>query len=308
MPATFIIRLASRKSPLALIQSEMVKAHINAVFPEVTVKIIPIQTSGDKNTHRSLADIGGKGLFTKELEEGLLAGTFDIAVHSLKDMETHLTHGLIIGAVLEREDARDAIIIHSKEQNLLKLKQNAVIGTSSARRTAQLKIMRPDFAIIPFRGNVATRLNKLSEGHADATMLAYAGLKRLGMAERATTVLDEKEFIPAVGQGIIAIECLEQNTKIREMLHTINHEPSFIAAVCERAMLARLDGSCRTPIAGHAVVQRGYVQLEGLVASMDGTFHVKTLRAGSQADAQAIGYEVGDALLKNGGAECLATH
>ncbi|MEI7669767.1 MAG: hydroxymethylbilane synthase, partial [Pseudomonadota bacterium] len=251
-----IINLATRKSPLALVQAELVRQKLLATFPEITINIVAMNTSGDANVNVSLAEIGGKGLFTKELEAGLLERSIDIAVHSLKDMETSLPSGLIIAAVLEREDERDAIIA-PEAKTIMNLKKNANIGTSSVRRVAQLKIMRPDLNITPLRGNINTRIAKLGNG-LDGIMLAFAGLKRLGIEGNATEILDKREFIPAVGQGIIAIECKEDNEIIRNILAVINHEPSFIAAKAERAMLARLDGSCRTPIAGNAICERGF--------------------------------------------------
>lgn len=298
------ITLATRKSPLALAQSKLVKAKLATAFPEIQIDIVTMNTSGDTNTTMPLADIGGKGLFSKELEESLLLRKVDIAVHSMKDMETHLRPGLVIAAVLEREDPRD-VFLARQEVTIMSLPRDAAFGTSSVRRTAQLKAMRPDINIIPFRGNVATRLEKLESGMADATMLAFAALKRLEITEKATQILDTRDFIPAAGQGIIAIECLERNEKIRAMLQVINHEPTWIASHAERAMLGKLDGSCRTPIAGYAVCKRGFVQLEGLVASRDGSFCVKTLQAGSASDAEKIGTEVADYLLAHGGRECL---
>jgi len=298
------IRLATRRSPLALIQAEAVKQKLLLAFPTLHVEIIAMNTSGDANVNRSLADIGGKGLFTKELEIGLQEGRLDIAVHSLKDMETFLPRNLCIAAVLEREDERDALIA-PVEKTIMGLKRYAKVGTSSVRRAAQLKMMRPDITIIPLRGNVNTRLKKLENEDLDAIMLAYAGLKRLGLTSKATEILDKRDFIPSVGQGIIAVECLETNDTMRQMLAQINHEPTFMAALTERSMLATLDGSCRTPIAGNAVYDRGFIQLEGLIAKTDGSFYTKTLRAGQASEAEAIGREVGEYLLATGGDSCL---
>ncbi len=299
-----IIKIATRKSKLALVQAELVKNRLMAVFPAIAVEIIPMSTTGDENTDRSLSEIGGKGLFTKELEEELLSGTFDIAVHSLKDMETKLPQGLVISSVLEREDPRDALIA-SEGKTIATLEKGARVGTSSMRRSAQLKIIRPDLEIMPFRGNVTTRIEKLKKGEVVATLLAVAGLKRLGMENEATEILDTENFIPAVGQGIIAIECREDNYDLRAMLAGINHAPTLYASIAERSMLARLDGSCRTPIAGYARFEDGKLRLDAMVANLDGTRHVKATKTGDAEKAQAMGEELAEELLANGGRECL---
>lgn len=299
------IRIATRTSPLAMAQAEIVRQKLLAAFTGITVELIPMNTTGDENLNLSLSEIGGKGLFTKELEEGLLSGRIDIAVHSLKDMETKLPNGLIIGAMLEREDPRD-VFMSLNANSLADLKAGACVGTSSLRRTAQLKIFRPDLQIIPFRGNVATRLAKLESGKADATLLAMAGLKRLGLENRATEILNTDDFIPAVGQGIIAIECREANITMREMLNVINHKPTHVAATCERSLLAALDGSCRTPIAGYARLEKNILRLDALVASKNGVKYVKTTRTSPPQDAHMLGEETAAELLVNGGRECLS--
>jgi hydroxymethylbilane synthase len=289
------IKIATRKSPLAVKQAEIVQAELLKIYPDLTIELIAINTSGDANQNISLADIGGKGLFSKELEEALLTGAVDIAVHSLKDMETNLRPKMTLAAVLQREDPRDVFISH-KASSIMKLPKNAVMATSSVRREAQIKLMRPDIKFVSMRGNIATRLQKLDNENIDATMLAFAGLKRLGLEAKATDILDVKDFIPAVGQGVIAIECLENNYKMLEILAPINHQETYICALTERAMLKKLDGSCKTPIAGYATSGRGFVQLEGFIANGDGTYR-KTMRAGAVKDAENIGLEVAEYLL-----------
>lgn len=299
------VRIATRKSPLAIIQAELVKGKLLATFPGLSVEIVPMQTTGDQNPGISLADIGGKGLFTKELEEGLLSGKIDIAVHSLKDMETVLPKNLIVGAVLEREDPRD-VLVAPKAKTLQKLPKGASLGTSSVRRAALVKILRPDLVIKPLRGNIATRLAKVTSGELDAAILAMAGLKRLGMETLATEIFDADSFIPAVGQGIIAVECKEDNSVMRDMLQKINHAPTYIAATAERSMLAALDGSCRTPIGGFAKIDGDKLHIDAIVASNDGTKHVKATKTGALKNAVTIGKEIAMELLANGGKECLA--
>ncbi len=298
------IRVATRKSPLALAQAEIVRHKLLTIFEGIIVDIIPMSTTGDENMNLSLAEIGGKGLFTKELEEGLLSGRIDVAVHSLKDVETRLPQGLLIAAMLEREDPRDVLITRNAE-SLSTLAKGACVGTSSLRRAAQLKIKRPDLRIVPFRGNIATRLAKLESGVVDATMLALAGLKRLHMEHKATEILSVEDFIPAVGQGIIAIECHEKNTVLRDMLMHINHTPTFIAATCERSLLSTLDGSCRTPIAGYAELENGVLRIDALVANKNGVKHVRMSKTGDPEKAAEIGRETALEMLANGGKACL---
>jgi hydroxymethylbilane synthase len=304
MKVPALIRMATRKSPLALAQADIVKRKLLAAFAGIAVEIVPMGTTGDDNAHISLADIGGKGLFTKELEEAVLGGKMDVAVHSLKDMETILPPGLVIAAVTEREDPRDAFIA-PQAQTLDRLGVGACVGTSSPRRAAQLKILRPDLRMKPMRGNVATRLSKLENQGLDATMLAVAGLKRLGLESKATEIFDSRYFIPAAGQGIIALECREDNHPLRDMLQAVNHCPTYAAGTAERSMLAALGGSCRSPIAGYARFENGTLTLDALVASRDGARHVRAARTGSAENAAALGEETACELLANGGRECL---
>jgi hydroxymethylbilane synthase len=236
--------------------------------------------------------LGGKGLFTKEIEEALLAGDIDLAVHSAKDMPTALPAGLMIAAVLPREDPRD-VFISRKANSLHELPAGAVMGTASLRRQALVKRLRPDLKVISFRGNVETRLRKLEAGEVDATLLALAGLKRLGIADVATQSLAVDDFIPAVGQGIVAIETRVYDAPTRERLAAIDHAESMTALVTERAFLTVLDGSCRTPIAGHAVVVDDRVRFRGLIARPDGSECLEAAREGAVSEAAALGADAG---------------
>lgn len=290
------IKLGTRKSPLAIAQAQQVRALLLAAWRDITVEIVHIVTSGDKFLGQPLADIGGKGLFTKEIEEGLLDSSLDIAVHSMKDMPTKLPDGLIIGAMLQREDPRD-MLLGAGLKGLGDLLQGAVFGTSSLRRAAQVKIKRPDVQIVPFRGNVQSRLAKLERGEAQATMLAKAGLNRLGITDVEGVVLPVEEFLPAIAQGAIGIECRESDSKILELLAPLAHKNTQIAVDCERAFLRVLDGSCRTPISGYALIENDSIFLRGLIAKPDGSsFRADELR-GSVKDAEDIGVELGKRLL-----------
>jgi hydroxymethylbilane synthase len=244
------LRIGTRGSPLALAQAHMTRAALAAAqgVAEDAIEIVTIRTSGDRIQDRPLAEAGGKGLFTKEIEEALLAGIVDLAVHSAKDMPTVLPGGLMLAACLPREDVRDAFISRGAP-SLRELPQAAVVGTASLRRQAMVKRLRPDVSVVPLRGNVETRIRKLEAGEVDATLLALAGLKRLGLADKATALLDVQEFLPAVGQGAITIEARSDDARIRELLARIDHADTSTALACERAFLAVLDGSCRTPIA-----------------------------------------------------------
>jgi len=265
-----------------LVQAEMVRARLAAAHglaPD-RIEIRTTRTTGDRIQDRALSEAGGKGLFTKEIEEALLAGRIDLAVHSAKDMPTVLPAGLAIVAVLPREDPRD-VFISRRSATLRELPHGAVVGTASLRRQALVKHLRPDLAVVNFRGNVETRLRKLDAGEVDATLLALAGLKRLGRAAAATAVLPADEFLPAVGQGIIAIEARANDARTRALLAAIDDRDAATALRCERAFLAVLDGSCRTPIAGHATLHAGALRFRGLIARPDGSEVVETARAGA---------------------------
>lgn len=291
MTQSTALRIGTRGSKLALTQAHMVQAALVAQGAG-DVEIEVIRTSGDRIQDRALSEAGGKGLFTKELEEAMLAGTIDLAVHSAKDMPTALPDGLMLVACLPREDVRDAFISH-KAASLRDLPQGAVVGTASLRRQAMVKRLRPDVSIVVLRGNVETRLRKLEAGEMDATLLALAGLKRLGMAGNVTALLDENEFLPAVGQGAITVEARADDARVRALLARIDHADTSTALACERAFLAVLDGSCRTPIAGHAVLNGDAITFRGMILRPDGSEVHETTRSGKRADAVALGADAG---------------
>ena len=299
--------IGTRGSPLALAQAKQVRDRLTAAhgFDADRIELEVIRTTGDVIRDRPLAEVGGKGLFTKEIEEALLAGAIDLAVHSAKDMVTLLPPGLIIAAVLPREDPRDAFISR-KAKTLDDLPKGAIVGTASLRRQALLKRRRPDLAIVSLRGNVDTRLRKLHAGEVDATVLALAGLKRLGRADAATAIFSLDECLPAVGQGIIAIEARADDARTLALLAAVDHPDSATALACERAFLAVLDGSCRTPIAGHATVAAGRLRFRGLIAKPDGSDAVETEREGAVADAVALGTDAGRELKARAGADFFA--
>jgi hydroxymethylbilane synthase len=299
--------IGTRGSPLALAQARQVRDRLAAAhgFDADRIELEVIRTTGDVIRDRPLAEVGGKGLFTKEIEEALLAGAIDLAVHSAKDMVTQLPEGLTIAAVLPREDPRDAFISR-RARALDDLPKGATVGTASLRRQALLKRRRPDLSIVSLRGNVDTRLRKLEAGEVDATVLALAGLKRLGRADAATAVLSFDECLPAVGQGIIAIEARADDARTLALLAAVNHADSATALACERAFLAVLDGSCRTPIAGHATVAAGRLRFRGLIAKPDGSEAVETEREGAAADAVALGTDAGRELKARAGTDFFA--
>ena len=299
-----ILRLGTRGSPLALAQARMVRQALAAAhgFDPEQIAIEAIRTSGDRIQDRPLADVGGKGLFTKEIEEALAAGAIDLAVHSSKDMPTALPPGLVLSAFMEREDPRD-VFISRKAKSIADLPRGATVGTASLRRQAMVKRQRPDLTIVPLRGNVETRLRKLDEGVADATLLALAGLKRLGLADAVTAVLDVNEFLPAVGQGAIGIETRADDARTRELLAAINHADTFSALAAERAFLAVLDGSCRTPIGGHATISGGRLSFRGMVVKPDGSEDFEATREGNVRDAERLGADAGAELKGRAGSD-----
>jgi hydroxymethylbilane synthase len=301
------ITIGTRGSALALWQADHMRAKLigaHGLDPD-QVRIEIISTSGDRIQNRPLREVGGKGLFTKEIEEALLDRRIDLAVHSMKDMPTQLPGGLAIVCVPERADPRDAFISR-KARRIADLPQGAVVGTSSLRRGAQAKRLRPDLEIVDYRGNVDTRLRKLEEGQVDATLLAYAGLKRLSLEGRVTSLIEAEEMLPAVGQGALAIEAREGDTKILDLLAPLDHAPSRIAVAAERAFLAELDGSCRTPIAGLAEISGGGLHFRGMILTPDGAEAHETSRQGDAADAVRIGTEAGRELHQRAGPEFLA--
>ena len=298
-----LLRIGTRGSPLALAQASLVRARLaeaHGVAAE-RIELKVIRTTGDVIRDRPLAEVGGKGLFTKEIEEALLAGDIDLAVHSAKDMPTELPAGLSIAAVLPREDPRDAFISR-KAATLRALPVGAIVGTASLRRQALVKRARPDLRVVNFRGNVETRLRKLEEGAVDATLLALAGLNRLGLAEAATAILPIDEFLPAVGQGIVALEARDGDARTRALVEPVNAPEDATALAAERAFLAVLDGSCRTPIAGFATLGGGRLRFRGLIARPDGSETFAAEREGAAADAAELGADAGRELKHRAGA------
>ena len=293
--------IGSRGSKLALWQAEQARARLQSLDPETDVRIEIIKTTGDvKNDPLSV--IGGKGVFTKELEDALLDGRIDIAVHSLKDLPTVLPEGLSITAICEREDARDALVVRDGEQNgsLLHLPKGAVVGTSSQRRLAQLKALRNDVVVSDLRGNVDTRIRKLDEGRYDAVILASAGLVRLGLEARISARIPITEMLPAVGQGAIAIETRSDNELAVESASRLDHRETHIACLAERAFLRSLGGGCQFPIAAHAVIEQDLLKLDGLVAKPDGSEILRGSLAGAPDSAEHVGRSLAQQLLAQG--------
>ena len=307
MTQSAVISIGSRGSPLALVQAREVQGRLAEAcglgLERIEIKVI--RTTGDAIQDRPLAEAGGKGLFTKEIEEALLAGAIDLAVHSSKDMPTVLPQGLELSAFLPREDPRDAFIAragHPSAKSLRELPSGAVVGTASLRRQALVKHLRPDLKIMPLRGNVETRLRKLEASDFDATVLAVAGLKRLNLLAAVTSFLDPDEFVPAVGQGAIGIETREDDAKTRALVSAINDADTATALAAERAFLAVLDGSCRTPIGGYARVSGGVVHFHGLIAKTDGSEVQSVSREGRRTDAAKLGADAGHELKARAGA------
>ncbi|HTO39973.1 MAG TPA: hydroxymethylbilane synthase [Rhizomicrobium sp.] len=298
MPQSSPLRIGTRGSRLALTQANIVRDLLAKMG--VASAIVVVKTTGDRIQDRPLADAGGKGLFTKELEEALFAQDTDIAVHSMKDVPAQLPTGLMLGALLEREDPRD-VLLSSKTYSLASLPPGAIVGTSSVRRRAQLLRVRKDVEAITLRGNVDTRLAKLDSGAFDATLLALAGLKRLGLDGRARHVLDPAVWLPSPAQGAIGIELRSDDAHTRQIIAQLEHEPTAIALACERAFLAALDGSCRTPIAGLARWENGVLKFRGEVLALDGSDFVETaleqaLGSNPREDAAQLGRAAGLAL------------
>ncbi len=297
------LRIGTRGSPLALVQAHETRDRLVAAhgLNPADIEIVVISVTGDQIRDRPLTEIGGKGLFTKEIEEALLAGNIHMAVHSMKDLPAVLPGGLVIAAVLPREDARDAFLSLTAN-SIAELPVGAKIGSSSVRRTAQLLRMRPDLKTVLFRGNVQTRLRKLSEGVADATFLACAGLNRLGLAEKITAAMPTEIMLPALAQGAIGIEIREGDEETKQLLSGINHTESSIAVACERAFLQTLDGSCRTPLAGHASLDGGILNFRGHALTLDGVHCFEATRQGPLSDAARMGADAGAEVKARGGA------
>jgi hydroxymethylbilane synthase len=296
------IRVGTRGSPLALAQAEEMRTLLAASLgvPAAQIVIVPIRTTGDRITDRPIAEAGGKGLFTKEIDEALLDGRIDIGVHSAKDMATRLPDGIVIGACLRRGDVRDAFI-SPIARSLMDLPQGAVVGTSSLRRKAMALGERPDLRVVDLRGNVETRLRKIAEGQAHATLLAAAGLQRLQLGHHVASFLEAETWLPAPGQGTISIAVRTGDDAMRERLAAIDHRPTTLALDAERAFLDVLDGSCRTPIAGLARVEGDRLSFSGIIIKPDGSVVHRAAREGAAADAASIGADAGAELARRGG-------
>lgn len=299
-----IIRIATRQSPLALWQAEHVAARLEQQFPHIKTELVKMVTRGDKILDAPLAKIGGKGLFVKELEQGMLEGIADIAVHSMKDVPVEFPEGLHLAAILTREDPSDAFV-SNQYASFDALPTNARIGTSSLRRQCQIKELYPDAEIISLRGNVNTRLAKLDAGDYDAIILASAGLKRLGMANRITQCLDTAVSLPAIGQGAIGIECRVDDTETNELLSALHDSDTGYCVSAERAMNARLNGGCQVPIAGFAQLQNKQLFMRGLVGSPDGCVLYRSERSGTVEEAETLGRLIAEDLLAQGANEIL---
>ncbi len=293
------IRLATRKSPLALWQANAVKQQLQSKLPSVTVELVTYVTAGDKKTDLPLTEIGGKSLFVKELQVGLLENAADIAVHSVKDMSVSQHPGLVLAAILKREDPRDAFIsqIYKRWQDL---PAGAVLGTASPRRQCQISALRPDIVVAPLRGNVETRLDKLTAGKYHAIILASAGLTRLGLGNQISQYLSIDEFVPAIGQGALGIECRENDGELIAMLKELNDWPSHQCVAAERAVNARLGGDCYTPVGAHARIEGEALFLQALVGSLDGRVLLKAQQQGKAIEAEEIGKKVAEELLAQG--------
>jgi hydroxymethylbilane synthase len=300
------LRIATRGSPMALYQAGLVRDRLIALHPDLAaegaVALLPLRTTGDRVQDRPLAEIGGKGLFAKEIEEALLDGRADLAVHSLKDMETALPAGLVIGAVLPRDDPRDVLVTRDGA-GLMALPRGARVATGSLRRRAQLLRCRGDLVVVPIRGNVDTRLRRVVEGDVDGLVVALCGLERLGRADAASEILMPEVMLPAVGQGALAIECRADADAVRRLLMPLDDPASAACAAAERAMLAALDGSCRTPIAGLATIAGDRLHLRGLLLTPDGDAERRGEVAGAIGEAARLGAELGGRLRAAAGPE-----
>ncbi|MDH5544829.1 MAG: hydroxymethylbilane synthase [Gammaproteobacteria bacterium] len=298
------IRIATRKSPLALWQAEFVKARLEHFHPGVQVELVKMVTQGDKILDAPLAKVGGKGLFVKELEVGMLEGNADIAVHSMKDVPVEFPDGLHLATICEREDPRDAFVSNTFS-SFDELPHGARVGTSSLRRQCQIMALRPDLEIVTLRGNVNTRLQKLDDGEYDAIILAAAGLKRLGFNDRIKECIDPLKSLPAIGQGAVGIECRSDDEYINTLLAPLNHEKTSIRVRAERAMNNRLEGGCQVPIGGYAELDHGVIVLRGLVGRPDGSEIIRGDISGRPEDAEELGRVLADDLLSRGAKEIL---
>ena len=300
-----ILRIATRSSPLALWQAEEVTRRLKALYPELDVQLVTMKTKGDKILDAPLAKVGGKGLFVKELEAGILAGEADIAVHSMKDVPVEFPEGLELSLIMQREDARDAFV-SNQYTSLSDLPDGALVGTSSLRRQTQIRERYPQLKIDWLRGNVNTRLRKLDDGEFDAIILAAAGLKRLGFAERIRSCLEPEESLPAIGQGAIGIEARVGDTAVRDLIAPLADVETTLRVQAERAMNETLNGGCQVPLAGYAVLEGEQLYLRGLVGEPDGSIVLRSEIRGPSSEAVALGIRLAQDLIAQGAGEILA--
>ncbi|KJG09037.1 hydroxymethylbilane synthase [Photobacterium kishitanii] len=298
------IRIATRKSPLAMWQAEFVKAELELAHPGLVVELLPMVTKGDIILDTPLAKVGGKGLFVKELEVAMLEGRADIAVHSMKDVPVEFPEGLGLVTICEREDPRDAFVSNHYD-SIDDLPLGAIVGTSSLRRQCQLRSQRPDLIVNDLRGNVNTRLRKLDEGQYDAIILATAGLKRLKMNDRIRSEIAPEVSLPAVGQGAVGIECRLNDQRVRDLLAPLNHQPTATRVLCERAMNNRLQGGCQVPIGSYSELQGDNIWLRALVGEPDGSIIIRAEISGPIAAAEQLGETLADELLAKGAKDIL---
>ncbi len=296
-----VLRIGTRRSPLAVWQAEHVRARLEAAHPGLRCSLVRIVTQGDRIVDRPLAQVGGKGLFVKEIESALLEGRIDLAVHSMKDLPADLPPGLRIGAIPEREDPRDALVCREADRKLASIPPGARLGTSSLRRAAQIRFHRPDLAVEPARGNVETRIRRLDEGRFDAILLAVAGLKRLGLHDRISEILDPDLCLPAVGQGVLALEIREDDSEAARLVAPLNDPVTEACATAERGFLASMGGSCQIPIGALARMDRETLALTGLVADVDGSQCVRMTLKGPPEQAAALGCTLADRIRAAGG-------
>ena len=293
------IKIATRRSPLAIWQAEYVKKELIMNHSDIEIQIVRIQTEGDRFLDAPLFDIGGKGLFIKELEEALLSKNADIAVHSMKDVIVELPKGLEISVIMKREDSRD-VLISNQYNSIAEIPGNSTVGTSSLRRQSQLKQVNSNILFEDLRGNVETRIGKLDDGKYDAIILAAAGIIRLGLAERITELISFSHVLPAVGQGAIGIECRTNDETTQQLIAPLNDKDTSLCVLTERAFSRRLNGGCQLPIASHAVIENNQIKVDGLVARLDGSKVIRLQKIGELEDADKIGSSLAEALLDNG--------
>jgi|TARA_B100000475_G_C14989565_1_gene311674 hydroxymethylbilane synthase len=293
------IKIATRRSPLAIWQAEYVKKELIRNHSDIEIQIVRIQTEGDRFLDAPLFDIGGKGLFIKELEEALLSKNADIAVHSMKDVIVELPKGLEISVIMKREDSRD-VLISNQYNSIAEIPDNSTVGTSSLRRQSQLKQVNSNILFEGLRGNVETRIGKLDDGKYDAIILAAAGIIRLGLAERITEFISFSHVLPAVGQGAIGIECRTNDETTQQLIAPLNDKDTSLCVLTERAFSRRLNGGCQLPIASHAVIENNQIKVDGLVARLDGSKVIRLQKIGELEDADKIGSSLAEALLDNG--------